>query len=101
MTQLIEDLGKYGVGRLRPFFIAMCKPDWSKINCKENPRQYVFPVPCTETNWFENKDMRMSFPSGHATFPFYGFVYFMVNIQFFFKYASSGRLLMTNFLALR
>ena len=30
---LLTEIGKKWVGRLRPHFIAVCKPDFSKINC--------------------------------------------------------------------
>lgn len=30
-SQLTTDIAKYSVGRLRPHFISVCKPDWSKV----------------------------------------------------------------------
>jgi hypothetical protein len=32
-TMLITEIGKRSIGRLRPHFIAVCQPDWSKIDC--------------------------------------------------------------------
>jgi len=80
-TQLLEDVAKYGTGRPRPYFVAMCKPDWSKIDCTTDPHKYIFPVPCTETSWFLNKDSRLSFPSGHTAFTFFNFVFLILYIE--------------------
>ncbi|KAL0182092.1 hypothetical protein M9458_021467, partial [Cirrhinus mrigala] len=33
MSQSLTDIAKYSIGRLRPHFLAVCKPDWTKINC--------------------------------------------------------------------
>jgi phosphatidate phosphatase len=32
-TLLITEIGKHTIGRLRPHFIDVCKPDWSRIQC--------------------------------------------------------------------
>lgn len=33
ISQSLTDLAKYMIGRLRPNFLAVCNPDWSKVNC--------------------------------------------------------------------
>ncbi|XDV53945.1 hypothetical protein PO909_022336 [Leuciscus waleckii] len=33
MSQSLTDIAKYSIGRLRPHFLDVCKPDWSQINC--------------------------------------------------------------------
>ncbi|KAL1266878.1 hypothetical protein QQF64_002553, partial [Cirrhinus molitorella] len=33
MSQSLTDIAKYSIGRLRPHFLDVCKPDWTKINC--------------------------------------------------------------------
>ncbi|KAI2660020.1 Phospholipid phosphatase 1 [Labeo rohita] len=33
MSQSLTDIAKYSIGRLRPHFLNVCKPDWTKINC--------------------------------------------------------------------
>ncbi|KAK3521712.1 hypothetical protein QTP70_015816, partial [Hemibagrus guttatus] len=33
MSQSLTDIGKYSIGRLRPHFLDVCKPDWNSINC--------------------------------------------------------------------
>lgn len=35
VSQSLTDLAKYMIGRLRPNFLAVCKPDWSRVNCSE------------------------------------------------------------------
>ena len=32
-TLLITEIGKHTIGRLRPHFIDVCKPQWDKIDC--------------------------------------------------------------------
>ena len=49
ITLIITSTGKIVVGRLRPDFIDVCKPDFSQINCTDvfgNP-QYVTNYVCT------------------------------------------------------
>ncbi len=33
MSQSLTDIAKYSIGRLRPHFLDVCKPDWKQINC--------------------------------------------------------------------
>lgn len=33
VQQTITNIGKFTVGRLRPHFLDVCKPDFSKLNC--------------------------------------------------------------------
>ncbi|CAL4086387.1 unnamed protein product, partial [Meganyctiphanes norvegica] len=65
---IIDLLIKLSVGELRPNFIAVCKPNWSEINCTDSNgnMQYIPHIPCTETSWTLQK-ARTSFPSGHAS----------------------------------
>ncbi|XP_027209873.1 phospholipid phosphatase 1 isoform X2 [Penaeus vannamei] len=84
-SQLTTDIAKYSVGRLRPHFIAICKPDWSKINCSE---PYVDPIPCTSDDAHRMKEARLSFPSGHASFSAFTMIYFAIYLQARFKFKS-------------
>ena len=34
-SQSLTDIAKYSIGRLRPHFLDVCDPDWSKINCSD------------------------------------------------------------------
>ncbi|XP_076977556.1 phospholipid phosphatase 2 isoform X1 [Tamandua tetradactyla] len=33
VSQSLTDLAKYMIGRLRPNFLTVCDPDWSRVNC--------------------------------------------------------------------
>ena len=69
MNQFLTDIGKYSIGRLRPHFLDVCKPDWGKFNCTDKRGNYVFIVDdvCSiDEGTFKAKDMRLSFPSGHS-----------------------------------
>lgn len=33
MSQSLTDIAKYSIGRLRPHFLDVCKPNWKAINC--------------------------------------------------------------------
>lgn len=33
VSQSLTDVAKYSIGRLRPNFLAVCKPVWEHINC--------------------------------------------------------------------
>ena len=30
-SQLLTDIAKYSIGRLRPHFLAICNPDWNQV----------------------------------------------------------------------
>ena len=73
ITMFITDIGKYSVGRLRPHFLDVCKPDWSTLNCTNldgSPRYFVGNEYCTnnEKDTWRFKDARLSFPSGHSSY---------------------------------
>lgn len=82
-SQLSTDIAKYSIGRLRPHFVSICKPDWSKINCTED---YIDPIPCTTPDDDHRmKEARLSFPSGHASFSAYTMIYLVIYLQVRFK----------------
>lgn len=45
MSQSLTDIAKYSIGRLRPHFLDVCKPDWKLINCSLG--MYVEEFTCT------------------------------------------------------
>uniref|UniRef100_A0A915HT09 Phosphatidic acid phosphatase type 2/haloperoxidase domain-containing protein n=1 Tax=Romanomermis culicivorax TaxID=13658 RepID=A0A915HT09_ROMCU len=67
----LTSTAKVTVGRLRPHFLVVCKPDWSKVNCKSFT--YVEPdvIRCAALDAKAVRQARMSFPSGHASISFY------------------------------
>ncbi|XP_050711632.1 phospholipid phosphatase 3-like isoform X3 [Eriocheir sinensis] len=84
-SQLTTDIAKYSVGRLRPHFVSICKPDWSKIDCNQT---YVDPIPCTSEDSHRLKEARLSFPSGHASFSAFTMVYLVIYLQMRFRFKS-------------
>ncbi|CAC5424256.1 PLPP1_2_3 [Mytilus coruscus] len=47
VVQLVTDIAKYSVGRLRPHFLAVCQPDLTKFNCTDG---YITADICTGDN---------------------------------------------------
>lgn len=45
MSQSLTDIAKYSIGRLRPHFLDVCKPDWKLINCSSGA--YIEDFTCT------------------------------------------------------
>ena len=45
MSQSLTDIAKYSIGRLRPHFLDVCKPDWKLINCTAGA--YIEDFTCT------------------------------------------------------
>ena len=65
---VLTDVGKYTVGRLRPYFFAVCKPDFSKLNCSTGAQMnFITNYECTGDKDLI-KEARLSFPSGHSSF---------------------------------
>ncbi|BFZ16385.1 hypothetical protein BsWGS_19424 [Bradybaena similaris] len=95
VTQFLTDVGKFSVGRLRPHFLALCKPDFSKFNCSDG---YITEDVCTITESFPAKDARLSFPSGHSSFSMYCMLYLILYIQA--KIVSKTVVLLKHFLQL-
>jgi len=42
VSQAITDIGKFTIGRLRPHFLDVCRPDMSKINCSYTDQIYAY-----------------------------------------------------------
>lgn len=85
-SQLLTDVGKYTIGRLRPHFFDVCKPMMPDgTTCKDpiNQNRYIEEFSCTSTLSTERmlKEMRLSFPSGHSSFSMYTLVYCAIYLQ--------------------
>lgn len=85
-SQLLTDVGKYTIGRLRPHFFDVCKPMMpDATTCKDpiNQGRYIEEFSCTSTLSSERmlKEMRLSFPSGHSSFSMYTLVYCALYLQ--------------------
>ncbi|KHJ86121.1 PAP2 family protein [Oesophagostomum dentatum] len=65
------DIAKYTIGRQRPHFMDVCRPNVGYLECKD-PDQYITDFNCTGTNAYLINESQLSFYSGHAAFSFYG-----------------------------
>ncbi|XP_071122892.1 phospholipid phosphatase 1-like isoform X2 [Mytilus edulis] len=77
VVQLVTDIAKYSVGRLRPHFLAVCQPDVTKFNCTDG---YITADVCTG-DMALIKHARVSFPSGHASFSMYSMLFLVFYYQ--------------------
>ncbi|RZC38678.1 PAP2 domain containing protein [Asbolus verrucosus] len=82
-SQLMTDIMKYTVGRLRPHFITICAPN---INCSLPAKQHIYHIDFNCTSNYKNdarlmKEMRLSFPSGHSSFSMFTMLYFAIYLQ--------------------
>ncbi|XP_054431321.1 phospholipid phosphatase 1 isoform X3 [Pteronotus mesoamericanus] len=76
-SQSLTDIAKYSIGRLRPHFLDVCDPDWSKINCSEG---YIENYVC-RGNEQKVKEGRLSFYSGHSSFSMYSLLFVALYLQ--------------------
>ncbi|XP_054836099.1 phospholipid phosphatase 2 isoform X2 [Eublepharis macularius] len=77
VSQSLTDLAKYMIGRLRPNFLAVCQPDWSKINCSE----YVQLEAVCQGSIKHITESRLSFYSGHSSFGMYCMMFLALYVQ--------------------
>lgn len=80
-SQLLTDIAKYTIGRLRPHFFDLCQPrDLQKLCAK--PHAYVESFMCnSNATEHELKEMRLSFMSGHSSFSAYTMLYTVLYLQ--------------------
>uniref|UniRef100_A0A4Y0B6C3 Phosphatidic acid phosphatase type 2/haloperoxidase domain-containing protein n=1 Tax=Anopheles funestus TaxID=62324 RepID=A0A4Y0B6C3_ANOFN len=86
VSQLLTDVGKYTIGRLRPHFFDVCKPrmpDGTTCADAINQGRYVTDFTCTSEKSSARmlKEMRLSFPSGHSSFSMYTLVFCAIFLQ--------------------
>uniref|UniRef100_A0AAY5JWD9 Phospholipid phosphatase 3 n=1 Tax=Esox lucius TaxID=8010 RepID=A0AAY5JWD9_ESOLU len=77
VSQSFTDIAKVSVGRMRPHFLDVCKPDWSTINCSEG---YITSYTCTGPE-SKVQEARKSFFSGHASFSMFTMLYLAFYLQ--------------------
>ncbi|XP_041358710.1 phospholipid phosphatase 1-like [Gigantopelta aegis] len=77
-TQFLTEIGKFSVGRLRPHFFDVCKPNITKCT---STLGYVTDDVCEGTDIKKILHARLSFPSGHASISIFCMVYLMVYLQ--------------------
>ncbi|XP_075528792.1 putative phosphatidate phosphatase isoform X5 [Dermacentor variabilis] len=75
ISQLLTDIAKYTIGRLRPHFFDLCQPVNLKVLCAQ-PYTYVENFTCgSNATEHQLKEMRLSFMSGHSSFSAYTMMY--------------------------
>ncbi|KAM8707918.1 hypothetical protein ACLKA7_014962 [Drosophila subpalustris] len=88
--QLIKDMGKQLIGRLRPHFFEVCRPVFDDgTTCTDSgPGQslvyhtaYTCQPDLSGATEAMLRDVRVSFPSGHSAMAFYGLVFLALHLQ--------------------
>lgn len=91
--QFAVDIGKYTVGRLRPHFLSICNPDYSKFNCTNPDGTDAYIVGDQYCRWTVGgkypKDSRLSFPSGHSSMAAFTAVFLILYIESEFRAGGS------------
>uniref|UniRef100_A0A1A8BBG5 Phospholipid phosphatase 3 n=1 Tax=Nothobranchius kadleci TaxID=1051664 RepID=A0A1A8BBG5_NOTKA len=77
ISQSFTDIAKVSVGRMRPHFLDVCKPDFSTINCSLG---YITDYQCQGPEG-KVQEARKSFFSGHASFSMYTMLYLVFYLQ--------------------
>ncbi|XP_062336725.1 phospholipid phosphatase 3-like isoform X2 [Osmerus eperlanus] len=77
ISQSFTDIAKVSVGRMRPHFLDVCKPDFSTINCSLG---YITEYQCQGPE-SKVQEARKSFFSGHASFSMYTMLYLVFYLQ--------------------
>ena len=77
LTWFLTGLVKTLSGRLRPHFLAVCRPDFGTLNCTDSLGYpiYVTDFECEENDLTIVNEARRSFPSGHASLSTFTFVF--------------------------
>uniref|UniRef100_A0A3B3ZEH6 Phospholipid phosphatase 1 n=1 Tax=Periophthalmus magnuspinnatus TaxID=409849 RepID=A0A3B3ZEH6_9GOBI len=78
MSQSLTDIAKYSIGRLRPHFLDICRPDWKLINCSTGA--YIEDYTCTGDP-HKVQEGRLSFYSGHSSFSMYCMLFLALYLQ--------------------
>lgn len=83
LTQLTTDIAKYTIGRLRPHFITVCKPNITSCDIDTG---FLTGDVCTGTDHAAIEEARLSFPSGHTSISFYCMIWLIVYLQYKFTW---------------
>ena len=92
ITLLLTEIGKKWVGRLRPHFLDVCKPDFNKITCSGSSASGQDRYLAINTGLYNGasfctgdakkiKEARVSFPSGHSSFSWYSMVFLIIYLE--------------------
>lgn len=88
--QLLVNSAKYVIGRLRPHFFDLCRPN-PAAGSDISPTSYIQDYSCTNpmADLARQTDMKLSFPSAHASFAMYTAVFFIFYLQVKCKWRGS------------
>ena len=82
---VLTDISKAAVGRLRPHFFSVCRPNFGHFNCTDRYGHmiYVTEYECMgrdDIEYFDTvlHDSHLSFPSGHTSASMYSFVFLLL-----------------------
>ncbi|RNA11440.1 lipid phosphate phosphohydrolase 1 isoform X3 [Brachionus plicatilis] len=84
---LLTEIGKRWIGRLRPHFLDVCKPNLSQIDCVTNGLSgTIYNSISTGGNFCTGdagdiEEARLSFPSGHASFSAYTMLFLIIYLE--------------------
>lgn len=82
VSQLLTDIAKYSIGRLRPHFFDLCEPANLEQLCGGNKHAYIEDFVCTSgASERLIKEVRLSFLSGHSSFSAYTMLYAALYLQ--------------------
>lgn len=88
ITLLLTEIGKRWVGRLRPHFIAVCDPDFTKITCSYTAGlssnviyNYIDTTSICRNDAKKVQEARLSFPSGHSSYSSYTMLFLIIYIE--------------------
>lgn len=99
VTQLLSNVCKVFVGRLRPHFLSVCNPSLLPVCELPTSLIYLTNVTCRgNMDLFPDigerehrvEEARLSFLSGHASLAWYGMVYSVLFLQFHLRTRSPG-----------
>ncbi|BFZ04112.1 hypothetical protein BsWGS_07151 [Bradybaena similaris] len=77
-AHFLTDIPKYAIGRLRPHFFDVCKPNWNLLN---NTSGYITVDICTGEDKALIQEARLSFPSGHSSMAMYCAFFFILYLE--------------------
>jgi phosphatidate phosphatase len=86
-TMLITEIGKRWIGRPRPYFLSVCNPDITSLNCTMATGLGKIHLPIYTGDGFCQgdsnavKEARLSFPSGHSSYCFYCMCFMIIYLE--------------------
>ncbi|KFD49560.1 hypothetical protein M514_09585 [Trichuris suis] len=89
-NEFSTDLGKFIIGRLRPNFLDVCRPNVGYTICSDHI--YISNFTCSSNDLYRIKDARLSFPSGHSSWSAYTMLFTVIYLQARLKWRVGSEL---------